>query len=245
MMFLTSNHRHFSINKISVALLCFIVLGANSAFAQQETPSSYIEKYSALAIKAMKEYGIPASIILAIAMHESANGNSKVATRLNNHFGIKGPNNSKAIKSAYKGYESTMDSYDDFIAYVKRRKQFHHLFDNLSRDDYGSWAKGIAAGGYAQSKTWASKIISIIQKHELHELDRADSLSTLTYVIHDTRPNTSEDQVLAIEKTYIVKKGDTLSGIARKHHTSVSSIKTRNGLTSDKLKIGQSLTILP
>lgn len=42
---------------------------------------------------------------------------------------------------------------------------------------------------------------------------------------------------------YTVKKGDTLSTIAKKYHTTVAKIKKINGLKSDNLKIGQKLRI--
>jgi LysM repeat protein len=45
-------------------------------------------------------------------------------------------------------------------------------------------------------------------------------------------------------KSYVVRKGDTLSSIARKHNTTVSKIKAKNKLKSDNLRIGQKL-ILP
>ncbi len=42
---------------------------------------------------------------------------------------------------------------------------------------------------------------------------------------------------------YVVKKGDTLTSIAKKHKTTVQKIKTKNKLKSDKLQIGQKLTM--
>lgn len=44
-------------------------------------------------------------------------------------------------------------------------------------------------------------------------------------------------------KKYKVVSGDNLSKIAKRHHTTVDAIKKANGLTSDKLNIGQQLTI--
>src|SRR5690606_9562438 len=119
--------KSISLILISISLTLFI---PQHLFAQQKyTAQSYIQANKDAAIKYMKEYGIPASIILGIAYHESAHGNSKLATYLNNHFGIKGKNNSTEIKSAYKGYDSVEDSYFDFVNYIESRKQYRALID--------------------------------------------------------------------------------------------------------------------
>jgi LysM repeat protein len=44
-------------------------------------------------------------------------------------------------------------------------------------------------------------------------------------------------------KTYKVKKGDTLSAIAKKHNTTVSKLKKANKLISDRIYIGETLII--
>jgi len=44
-------------------------------------------------------------------------------------------------------------------------------------------------------------------------------------------------------KTYRVRRGDTLSGIARKHRTSVRRLREINGITGSKLSIGQRLKV--
>jgi membrane-bound lytic murein transglycosylase D len=44
-------------------------------------------------------------------------------------------------------------------------------------------------------------------------------------------------------KVYTVRRGDTLSGIAQRYGTSVSSLKRINGLSSDRLKVGQKLQL--
>ena len=53
------------------------------------SPEEYIDLYKSIAIAEMKRSGIPASITLAQGLHESDNGNSYLATKGNNHFGIK------------------------------------------------------------------------------------------------------------------------------------------------------------
>ena len=42
---------------------------------------------------------------------------------------------------------------------------------------------------------------------------------------------------------YLVKSGDTLSRIAKSHHTTVGAIKTANRLDSDRISVGEKLNI--
>ncbi|MGN7203490.1 glucosaminidase domain-containing protein [Pedobacter sp. SAFR-022] len=148
---------------LSVGLLHF------GAFAQ--TTRNYIEENLPLAQQLMRENNIPASIILGIAIHESAAGTSKIARYLNNHFGVKGQNNSKKIRSSYKGYSSVEDSYHHFIDFLQSRTAFSNLFAKYGGSDYASWAKGIQKGGYAHSKVWSAQVIALIKKYELFKYD--------------------------------------------------------------------------
>lgn len=142
-----------------------------STASHAQTTLEYINKNVAYAQELMRETQIPASIILAVAIHESAAGTSKIARYLNNHFGVKGANHSKKIKSAYKGYPSIQDSYDHFVGFIQRKNNYNHLFNEYDADDYQGWAKGIQNGGYAHSKLWSSKVIALIEKYELFKYD--------------------------------------------------------------------------
>lgn len=226
------------LKKTTVITLCltFLLVAVSTVqtVAQQITPQAYIEQYKDSAIRYMEEYGCPASIILAVAMHESAHGNSRIARYLNNHFGIKGPNNSDEIRSAYKGYGSVDESYRDFIDFLQRRKATNKLFDLYQPHEYRKWAQGIARSGYAQSPTWSSKIIGVIRKYELHELDKKpDEATTLIDIAEASGESTR----------YTVKKGDTLFDLARKYGTTVRTIQRENGLTGSRLHIGQQLIL--
>lgn len=224
---------------LAVILIVAISIGSTQISLAQKSAQEYISTYKEQAVSAMEEFGVPASIILAVAMHESANGTSRVATYLNNHFGIKGPNHSKQIRSSYKGYTSVQESYDDFISYLKNRKQFQSLFTKYGPYEYQAWAYGIMKGGYAGSKSWAAHIVATIKKHQLFLLDKRPEGYEEPIAVKD-----NEEVVVAVkDKSYIVKKGDTLGVIAKRHHTTVRKIKNDNKLRNDRLKIGQRIKI--
>lgn len=153
-----------------ILVLCLV--SVTTLLGQKKfSPSSYIEEHKKVAQQLMRETGVPASVILAIAIHESAYGNSRIATNLNNHFGIKGKNNSKKIKSAYKGYDSVLASYLDFIGLLQRRKSTQTLFEKNSSIDYTSWVRGIARSGYSVTRDWSRKVLGTIDRYDLNELD--------------------------------------------------------------------------
>ncbi|MES2279378.1 MAG: glucosaminidase domain-containing protein [Bacteroidota bacterium] len=161
-------------------LLTILVISALAVSAQDKsknTSASYIEKFKDNAIEIMHQSGIPASIILGIAMHESGNGNSAIAKNLNNQFGMKGGTtsvyykNKKKVKSAYKQYDSIMDSFNDFARVITEKKKFSHLAEQFSSVDYVGWVKGIERSGYASSKKWGKQVLAIINKYQLNALD--------------------------------------------------------------------------
>lgn len=230
-------------------MIAFLAL---STAAAAQTSNSYIEKYKDAAIRAMDAHGVPASIILGVAMHESGNGTSKIARYLNNHFGIKGENNSKVINSAYKGYDSVEDSYNDFIGLLQRRSQYSWLFEHAGGMDYRTWVLAMQRGGYAQSKTWASKVIATIKKFKLYEFDKqlqsksktasnipAALMAPVTQKATSATGSAKEEP----ESAYVVQKGDTLYDLARKYQTSVQEIKRKNGLKGSFLRPGQKLKL--
>jgi flagellum-specific peptidoglycan hydrolase FlgJ len=157
---------------ILILLLCVSYF----AVSAQNTSTSYIEKFKDNAIQIMHQSGIPASIILAVAMHESACGNSLLAKQFNNQFGVKGLDkhvlitHDKKKLTAYKKYASVMDSFEDFSRIITGRRQLSYL-QNLTHYDYVGWAKGIQKSGYAASHKWSKQVLGLINKYHLDLFD--------------------------------------------------------------------------
>ncbi|MEJ5993927.1 glucosaminidase domain-containing protein [Pedobacter sp. Du54] len=224
---------------MKVKLLLFLLTLSIFTASAQDT-KEYILANAYHAQYLMQKYGLPASIILGVAIHESAAGKSKIARYLNNHFGVKGPNSSSEIRSSYRDYPSIDSSYNHFVSFLLSRKYFNILFEKYDPYDYKNWAYGIQRGGYASSKTWANQVVAIIKKYELFQYDnRPDDYSEV-----DTAPILSRkiaSTSVKKGKIYTVKSGDNLSSIAKKMHTSVPALMQKNGLKSSALKPGQKI----
>ncbi|HEK20372.1 MULTISPECIES: glycoside hydrolase family 73 protein [unclassified Mucilaginibacter] len=166
-----------------IALLSVSALIAStSAVSAQSASQSYIDKFKDNAIRIMHETGVPASIILGVAMHESGSGKSAIAKNLNNQFGVKGGGGAvyykgnKKVRTSYKKYDSVLDSFKDFARIMTERKQFSHLADKFTQYDYKGWAKGIQRSGYCSSKKWAAQVMGIIKHYGLNEFDSEEAV---------------------------------------------------------------------
>jgi flagellum-specific peptidoglycan hydrolase FlgJ len=142
----------------------FMIVLAFSSTAQ----TNYFESHQMIADSLEDVYGIPSSVMLSIAYHESAAGKSRVAMLLNNHFGIKGSNDlmkTHGIKSAYKFFPSVTDSYIAFCEMQRKRSYFE---THQCSEDSKAWVKAIATSGYAGNATqWSQHVFGVIQKFEL------------------------------------------------------------------------------
>ncbi len=146
---------------------------------RKNTTPEYIDKYKDLAIKEMKRVGIPASITMAQGILESGNGNSTLARKSNNHFGIKCHSDWKGKRvyhdddkknECFRKYNTVYESYIDHSEFLVGKKRYASLFD-LKTTDYKGWAKGLKKAGYATDPKYAHRLIDIIEKHKLHLLD--------------------------------------------------------------------------
>lgn len=88
----------------------------------------------------------------------------------------------------------------------------------------------------------SSKIESFIAHQDSIFHMTADSLAKRPIAVSPQR-KASGGNSSGSGRYYTVKKGDTLSKIASKHGISVSTLKKRNGLKSDKIHVGQKLKI--
>lgn len=144
---------------------------------------TYAEQYAEFAMEQMRRYGIPASVTLAQGILESSNGESTLAKKENNHFGIKatqswldgggkyGLYTDDAPNEKFCSYDSVADSYEHHSRFLAENKRYAGCFE-LQADDYKGWAQGLERAGYATGGNYASSLINLIERNGLDKYDR-------------------------------------------------------------------------
>ena len=160
-------------NILLTLLLClFIQIG----WAQNNpTTIAYISQYKAIAMKEMKRTGVPASITLAQAILESNSGESNLAKKYNNHFGIKCKSDWTSAKAyqdddtkqeCFRAYDAAEISFKDHSNFLKNRPNYVDLF-LLDPVDDTAWAYGLKKAGYATAADYPKKLLKLIDDYEL------------------------------------------------------------------------------
>ena len=145
----------------------------------------YIQAYHQAAIHQQTRHRIPASITLAQGILESSAGKSYLAIQGNNHFGIKCGNwtgdylykQDDGRLERFRKYTSVEQSYEDHSHFIADRAHYKSLFE-LKPTDYVGWAHGLKRCGYATDPKYASKLIELIERYELHAYDLASASSS-------------------------------------------------------------------
>ena len=132
--------------RIIFSFLCTFV-ASQMVFSQtmkwNQRYQDYFDQYKDVAIEQMQKYRIPASITLAQGVLESGAGRSELATRANNHFGIKcnGWTGRKSYhddderNECFRAYDNAYESYHDHSVFLTTSRRYSSLFE-LKITDY-------------------------------------------------------------------------------------------------------------
>ena len=208
-----------------------------------KAPSSvdnYILQYADIAIRQMHKSKIPASIILAQGILESASGRGRLAVEANNHFGIKchGWKGAKIYhdddrsQECFRKYNKAESSYEDHSEFLTGRSRYSSLFE-LNANDYKGWARGLRAAGYATDRKYPQKLISLIERYKLFAYDE--------FVLEGKEPEITHLDSGTVK--HIIIKGDTLYSLSKRYNTTVEAIKKINNMNTNDLALGQELII--
>ena len=220
---------------LSCLIICAATLSAAAQMKWSPTYQSYINQYKDLAIEQMMKYKIPASITLAQGLFESRAGQSELAVRGNNHFGIKchGGRGRKMYHDddeageCFRVYDNPYMSFEDHSKFLATQPRYSRLFA-LSKTDYKGWARGLKKAGYATDPKYADRLISIIELYDLDQYDRKGGLEWAEKVTNPHQP------YLANEMLYVIaRRGDTFKSLCYEFDISSRKLRKYNELPKD------------
>ena len=213
-----------------VLIASVLTLQAQTRNKQYE---SYIKQYRDLAVEEMKKYHIPASITLAQGLLESGAGQSTLARKSNNHFGIKcgGDWTGKTVShdddargECFRAYKHPQQSYEDHSKFLVGRPRYASLF-KLDITDYKGWARGLKKAGYATNPRYADQLIGIIELYELYKYDQKGYLKWLKKNPHPHQTYIANDLLYIV-----VRAGDSWKSISQEFDISQKKLRQYNDL---------------
>jgi len=149
------------------------------------TPQEFINAITPAALTSAKATKVPASFAVAEAALESGWGSSKLAQEGFNLFGVKAdPSwtgevllmNTREflnghwimLTASWRKYDDWLGAITDHAAFLLNNPRYASAFATTNAIDF---VNSVAAAGYATDPSYAEKIISIMQEHQLTTLD--------------------------------------------------------------------------
>lgn len=240
-------------NRILIIMLLILCTLFPSYGQKRISREQYINKYKDISIKEMKKFGIPASITLAQGILESDNGNSTLARKANNHFGIKchkswsGPtftHDDDRPNECFRKYKTAEKSFYDHSEFLAKHQRYAFLFD-LKITDYKSWARGLKKAGYATNSKYDKLLIRIIEENRLYVYDNKKykqkdqtiepkQVDQLADNVDDYEVSPFGSKVVHENRIdYVVpREGDTFETIAQEHGLRPWQLYKYNELTN-------------
>jgi hypothetical protein len=164
-------------------MVIWMILGCSVSLLAQPQPTgsreAYLAQWKGEAVYQMALHGIPASITLAQGILESGDGESTLASRSNNHFGIKCHSDWTGAtvrhdddrqNECFRAYDDAAQSFEDHSVFLKKTR-YEPLFA-LDITDYKGWAKGLKKCGYATNPKYDRLLIELIERHDLTAYDQ-------------------------------------------------------------------------
>ncbi len=204
-------------------LLLLLLLPLLSLSAQRRNAAyeRYIDRYKDMAVEQMKRYRIPASITLAQGLLESGAGESRLARKANNHFGIKCHDwrgdriyhDDDRRGECFRSYDNARESFEDHSKFLQRSR-YSALF-KLKITDYKGWARGLKKAGYATNPRYASQLIDIIELYELYKFDSSKKYDK--YLASHNGISEDAPVIRQFNNNYYIRarSGDTFRSLAK------------------------------
>ena len=224
---------------------------------------SFLNNVAPAARQVASARGLYASLMIAQAALESGWGGSYLSTAAYNLFGVKwngsGAYINLSTQEYYGGaYHTVMARFQRYSSYTESLNAYADLicshFPRSTKAQASSYA--VAAqnlrngvyGTYATDPSYASKLISVIERYNLTQYDTGTVMKPVSNNANSNNNNSNNSNnnsnaSVATNGTYTAVAGDSLWGIAQKFGMTLDELKKANGLTSNNLYVGQTLKV--
>ena len=221
---------------------------------------SFLNNVAPAARQVASARGLYASLMIAQAALESGWGGSYLSTAAYNLFGVKwngsGAYINLSTQEYYGGaYHTVMARFQRYSSYTESLNAYADLicshFPRSTKAQASSYA--VAAqnlrngvyGTYATDPSYASKLISVIERYNLTQYDTGTVMKPVSNNTNSNNNNNNNNSntSVATNGTYTAVAGDSLWGIAHKFGMTLDELKKANGLTSNNLYVGQTLKV--
>lgn len=148
------------------------------------TAEGFLATIKPMVIADMKQTGILASLTAAQALIESNKGNSGLAQKGNNLFGIKGEYNGQfvtmptkewngsqyiTVNAKFRKYPSWAESIADHSGLFNRSSRYQNL---RGCTDYKTACENVQKDGYATSPSYTTTLLRTIETYRLYNWDK-------------------------------------------------------------------------
>ncbi len=231
--------------RISLFLSLFVLLPVAGRAQYKMSTQEYIDTYKHMAIRSMREFGIPASITLAQGLLESGNGGSRLAVEGNNHFGIKCKGSWDGAKiyhdddakgECFRKYRNAEHSYRDHSKFLTESPRYAGLF-KLETTDYKGWAYGLKEAGYATNPKYPQLLIDLIERNRLYQLDRPHGAGGLLGRRKERQEyrEANEEADEPLPPKHVVEKNNGVRYIVSQEGESFASVAAQYDMSVDRL----------
>ena len=216
------------------------------------TPAGvFINNIKDAAVQVANKYGLYASLMIAQAGLESAWGNSALATKAYNLFGVKWTGRGAYITMPTQEYYG--GSYHTVYAKFQRYDSYYDAltgYANMIASNFFRSTKANAAtveqaaenlrngkyGTYATAPNYASSLIRVINSYNLKQFDGASASTNTNTNTGNSLNNTA--------KTYTVQAGDSVWGISQQTGVSMDNLRSWNKIQNNFIYPGQVLQLV-
>lgn len=206
----------------------------------------FIKEIAPAAKSVQERYSILPSLIISQACLESNFGNSQLAIKGNNLFGVKGSHNGDyllmstkewdakkgwyQVQAKFRKYPSWKESVEDHALLFKNglsREKSNRYAAIIGESDYKKAIIAVKNAGYATDPGYPELLNKLIVRYNLTQYD-----------------NRAIGKITSPE-IYIVQAGDTLSKIARQHQITIERLVDLNQIKNPNIiYAGQKLSVL-